>query len=181
MDRDRHRGCTPSRGQRLCRRRRSSRGAVRERFGVWPSATDQPSIEHPVNLCAVFGRALQNVSGRGRTTRSALRIALSPSSWGVSDIPECGEQLEAERVLSEVWSLGISAIEAGPPGFLPARSDMAKLLLRRHWLRAVSGQAHAVLHHHDIRGPELAHIDAHATCLPALAPDTPFFTPRPPP
>jgi len=101
-----------------------------------------------------------------------LRIALSPSSWGVSDVPEWGEQLEAERVLSEVWSLGISAIEAGPPGFLPDRSDMAKLLLRRHWLRVVSGQAHAVLHHHDIRGPELAHIDGHASWLAAVGAET---------
>jgi inosose dehydratase len=101
-----------------------------------------------------------------------LRIALSPSSWGVSDIPEWGEQLEAERVLSEVWSLGISAIEAGPPGFLPDRSDMAKLLLRRHWLRVISGQAHAVLHHHDIRGPELAHIDGHASWLAAVGAET---------
>src|SRR5260370_1985913 len=168
MDRDRHRGCTPSRGQRLCRRPRWSRGAVQEQFGIWPSATDQPSIEHPVNLCAVFGRALQNVSGRGRTTRSALRIALSPSSWGVSDIPEWGEQLEAERVLSEVWSLGISAIEAGPPGFLPDRSDVAKLLLRRHWLRVVWGPAHAVLHHHDIRGSEVGHIDGRASWRAAV-------------
>jgi inosose dehydratase len=101
-----------------------------------------------------------------------LRIALSPSSWGVSDIPEWGEQLEAERVLSEVWSLGVSAIEAGPPGFLPDRSDLAKLLLRRHWLRVVSGQAHAVLHHHDIRGPELAHIDGHASWLAAVGAET---------
>ncbi len=90
----------------------------------------------------------------------------------MSDIPEWGEQLEAERVLSEVWSLGISAIEAGPPGFLPDRSDIAKLLLRRHWLRVVSGQAHAVLHHHDIRGPELAHIDGHASWLAAVGAET---------
>ncbi len=90
----------------------------------------------------------------------------------MSDIPEWGEQLEAERVLSEVWSLGISAIEVGPPGFLPDRSDTAKLLLRRHWLRVVSGQAHAVLHHHDIRGPELAHIDGHASWLAAVGAET---------
>ncbi|HWO91196.1 MAG TPA: inosose dehydratase, partial [Methylomirabilota bacterium] len=66
----------------------------------------------------------------------------------MSDVPDWGHQLDAERVLSEVWSLGIAAIEAGPPGFLPDRSDQAKLLIRRHWLRVVSGQAHAVLHHY---------------------------------
>ena len=121
----------------------------------------------------MFERALRRVPGRrvGRD-ESGLRIALSPGSWGVSDVPGWGQQLEPERVLSEVWSLGISAIEAGPPGFLPDRSDQAKLLLRRHWLRVVSGQAHAVLHHHDIRGSELAHIDGHASWLAAVGAET---------
>ena len=68
--------------------------------------------------------------------------------------------------------MGISAIEAGPPGFLPDRSDQTKLLLRRHWLRVISGQAHAVLHHHDIRGSELAHIDGHASWLAAIGANT---------
>src|SRR5258708_3894021 len=110
----------------------------------------------------------------------APRIGLSPSSGGVSELAEWGEQLEAERVLAEVWSLGISAIEAGPPGFLPDRSDMAKLLLRRPWLRVVSGQAHAVLHHHDIRGPELAHIDGHASWLAAVGAEPLVLSPIPP-
>ena len=136
------------------------------------STHDQPSIEHPVNLCAVFGRALQRVPGRKTSRTSALRIALSPASWGVSDVPGWGHQLDAERVLSEVWSLGISAIEAGPSGFLPDRSDQARLLLRRHWLRVVSGQAHAVLHHYDIRASELAHIDGHASWLAAVGAET---------
>jgi len=120
----------------------------------------------------VFGRALQRVPGRKASRTSALRIALSPASWGVSDVPGWGHQLDAERVLSEVWSLGISAIEAGPSGFLPDRSDQAKLLLRRHWLRVVSGQAHAVLHHYDIRASELAHIDGHASWLAAVGAET---------
>jgi inosose dehydratase len=121
----------------------------------------------------VFGRTLRRLPGRrGGRDESGLHIALSPASWGVSDVPGWGHQLEPERVLSEVWSLGISAIEAGPPGFLPDRSDQAKLLLRRHWLRVVSGQAHAVLHHHDIRGSELAHIDGHASWLAAVGAET---------
>ena len=121
----------------------------------------------------MLGRALQRVPGR-RTSRDrgGLRIALSPASWGVSDVPDWGYQLDAERVLSEVWSLGIAAIEAGPPGFLPDRSDQAKLLIRRHWLRVVSGQAHAVLHHYDIRASELAHIDGHASWLAAVGAET---------
>jgi inosose dehydratase len=35
-------------------------------------------------------------------------------------------------------------------------------------LRVVSGQVHAVLHHHELRGPELAHIDGHAHWLSAI-------------
>ena len=100
------------------------------------------------------------------------RVALAPAAWGVSDVPGWGYQLDAERVLSEVWALGVSAIEAGPPGFLPDRSDQAKLLIRRHWVRVISGQAHAVLHHHDIRGSELAHIDGHASWLAAVGGET---------
>ncbi len=109
-----------------------------------------------------------------------MRIALSPASWGVSERPEWGYQLDAERVLSEVWSLGISAIEAGAPGFLPDRSDQAKLLLRRHWLRVISGQAHAILHHNDLRGPELAHIDGHASWLAAVGAETLVLSAIPP-
>ncbi|HEX7264660.1 MAG TPA: sugar phosphate isomerase/epimerase [Candidatus Dormibacteraeota bacterium] len=98
----------------------------------------------------------------------------------MSEHPEWGYQLDAERVLSEVWSLGISAIEAGAPGFLPDRSDQAKLLLRRHWLRVISGQAHAILHHHDLRGPELAHIDGHASWLAAVGAETLVLSAIPP-
>ena len=64
--------------------------------------------------------------------------------------------------------MGEGAITAGPPGFLPDRSDQARALLRRHRLHVVSGQVHAILHHHDIRGPELAHIDGHAHWLSAV-------------
>lgn len=120
----------------------------------------------------MLGRTLRVPGRRANRDRTGLRIALSPASWGVSDVPGWGHQLDAERVLSEVWSLGVTAIEAGPPGLLPDRSDEAKLLLRRHWLRVVSGQAHAVLHHHDVRGPELAHIDGHASWLAAVGAET---------
>ena len=68
--------------------------------------------------------------------------------------------------------MGEGAITAGPPTFLPDRSDQAKAVLRRHRLRVVSGQVHAVLHHHDILGPELAHIDGHAHWLSAIGAET---------
>ena len=92
--------------------------------------------------------------------------------WGISDIPGWGHQLDPERVLSEAMAVGEGAITAGPPGFLPDRSDQAKPLLKRHRLSLVAGQVDAILHHHDIRGAELAHIDGHAQWLSALGAET---------
>ncbi|HKC18531.1 MAG TPA: sugar phosphate isomerase/epimerase [Candidatus Dormibacteraeota bacterium] len=108
----------------------------------------------------------------GRSKRSLHRLALSPSCWGVSEARGWGHQIDAERVLSEAAAVGDGAITAGPPGFLPDRSDRTRPLLRRHRLQVVAGQVHAVLHHHDVRGPELAHIDGHAHWLSAIGAGT---------
>jgi inosose dehydratase len=109
---------------------------------------------------------------RGRPKRSVHRLALSPTCWGINESEDWGHQLDAERVLSEAAAVGEGAITAGPPRFLPDRSDQARALIRRHHLRVVSGQVHAVLHHHQIRGPELAHIDGHAHWLSAVGAET---------
>src|SRR5213595_822443 len=109
---------------------------------------------------------------RGGRGRSLYRLALSPACWGVSDAGDWGHQIGAERVLSEAAAVGEGAITAGPPRFLPDRSDHAKAMLRRHRLKVVAGQVHAILHHHDIRGPELAHIDGHAHWLAAVGAET---------
>ena len=112
---------------------------------------------------------------RGLGTRkigSVHRLALSPVCWGISELPDWGHQIDAERVLSEAAAVGEGAITAGPPGFLPDRSDQARALLRRHRLRVVAGQVYAILHHHEIRGPELAHIDGHAHWLSAVGAET---------
>ena len=90
----------------------------------------------------------------------------------MSEDTEWGHQIDAERVLSEAVAVGEGAITAGPPRFLPDRSDQAKSLLRRHHVQVVAGQVHAILHHHAIRGPELAHIDGHAHWLAAIGADT---------
>src|SRR2546430_6800308 len=110
---------------------------------------------------------------RGRRGRAVHRLALSPSCWGINETRDWGHQIDVERVLSEATAVGEGAITAGPPGFLPDRSDQAKAMLRRHRLKVVAGQVHAILHHHDIRGPELAHIDGHAHWLPAARADAP--------
>jgi inosose dehydratase len=104
------------------------------------------------------------------------RLALSPVCWGVSASQDRGYQLDLERVLSEAAAVGEGAITAGPPGFLPDRSDQTRVVLRRHRLQVIAGQVHAVLHDHDIRGPELAHIDGHAHWLSAVGAETLVLT-----
>ena len=116
----------------------------------------------------MIARALPGFSRK----RAGPRIALAPSSWGVSDVDGWGHQLDPERVLSEAAAVGEGAIEAGPAGFLPDRSDQAKPILKRHRLAVVAGPAQAVLHHHDISGPELAHLDGQASWLAALGAET---------
>jgi inosose dehydratase len=112
--------------------------------------------------------------------RQGPRIALSPSSWGISDVVAWGHQLDPERVLSEAAAVGEGAVEAGPAGFLPDRSDHAKPILKRHRLTVVAGPAQAILHHHDIGGPELAHIDGQASWLSALGAETLVLSAMPP-
>jgi inosose dehydratase len=124
----------------------------------------------------VIARAIPGLSRK----KPGPRIALSPSSWGVSDVPDWGHQLDPERVLSEAAAVGEGAIESGPPGFLPDRSDQAKPILQRHRLRIVAGPASAILHHHDIGGPELAHLDGHASWLAALGAETLVLSAMPP-
>lgn len=103
---------------------------------------------------------------------SPHHLAISPACWGISERKDWGRQLDAERVLSEAAAVGEGAITAGPPGFLPDRSDQARAMLRRHRLHVVAGQVHAILHHHDRRGPELAHVDGHAHWLSAIGANT---------
>jgi inosose dehydratase len=103
-------------------------------------------------------------------------IAVSPASWGISEIRGWGPQLDPERVLREIASLGEVAIEAGPSGFLPDRSEAARAVVKRHRLNVVAGPVRAVLHHRDLRQPELAHIDGHAAWLAALGADTLVLT-----
>jgi inosose dehydratase len=98
----------------------------------------------------------------------------------VSDVPGWGHQLDPERVLSEAAAVGEGAIEAGPPGFLPDRSDQAKPLLKRHRVQVVAGPAQAILHHHDIGGTELAHIDGQAGWLASLGAETLVLSAMPP-
>jgi inosose dehydratase len=83
--------------------------------------------------------------------RTVSRVAGAPVSWGVNEVPGWGYQMSAERVLGEVASLGLSAIEAGPEGFLPRDPADATRMLGEHGLDLVGGFVPVVLHRADVR------------------------------
>jgi inosose dehydratase len=96
------------------------------------------------------------------------KIAGAPISWGVCEVPEWGTQLPPERVLEEARRLGLRAIEAGPPGFLPTDPATAARALDAHGLRCIGGFVTAVLHDRARRDTELASIGEQATWLNAV-------------
>jgi inosose dehydratase len=67
------------------------------------------------------------------------RIAGAPISWGVCEVPGWGYQMPAERVLSEMASLGLQATEAGPDGFLPDSGEELASMLGKFGLSLVGG------------------------------------------
>jgi inosose dehydratase len=74
------------------------------------------------------------------------RLAAAPISWGICEVPGWGRMLDAERVLGEMASLGITATELGAPGFLPDDADELRATLRRHGLRLVASFWPVVAH-----------------------------------
>ena len=74
------------------------------------------------------------------------RIAGAPISWGVCEVPGWGYQMETDRMLREAAELGLTAVEAGPEGFLPSEPAEASRLLSEHGLGLVGGFVPAVLH-----------------------------------
>jgi len=78
-------------------------------------------------------------------TRTA-RIAGAPISWGVCEVPGWGIQLPADRVLSEMRDLGLTATEFGPDGFLPDEPADKAAELAAHGLHAVGGFVPVLLH-----------------------------------
>ena len=95
------------------------------------------------------------------------RVAGAPITWGICEVPGWGHQLGADRVLSEMSSIGITATELGPDGFLPAPPAELRSVLDRHGLRAVGGFVPAVLHQPDRLHTELARVSAAADRLAA--------------
>jgi inosose dehydratase len=90
------------------------------------------------------------------------RVAGAPISWGVCEVPGWGYQMGAERVLREAAELGMTAVEAGPDGFLPSDPDEASRLLSEHGLRLVGGFVPVVLHSPELRESELDSVERQA-------------------
>ena len=90
------------------------------------------------------------------------RIAGAPISWGVCEVPGWGYQMEAQRVLDEAARLGLTALEAGPDGFLPGEPEEMADLLSEHGLELVGGFVPAVLHRPQARDSELASVERQA-------------------
>ncbi|MGH7543447.1 MAG: TIM barrel protein [Gemmatimonadota bacterium] len=97
--------------------------------------------------------------------RGPLKIAAAPITWGVSEVPGWGHQLDAGLVLSEIARAGLVATELGPHGFLPEDPAELKARLAAHGLVLVGGFVPAVLHVSRVQGEELARIEAGARTL----------------
>ena len=97
----------------------------------------------------------------------ASQVAGAPISWGVCEVPGWGYQMDVERVLDEAASLGLTAIEAGPDGFLPGEPDVMASLLSQHGLELVGGFVALVLHRQEARDSELASVERQAKLFAA--------------
>ena len=77
------------------------------------------------------------------------KIAGAPISWGVCEVPGWGFQMDRDRVLAEMVSLGYTATEFGPLGFLPVEATARVSFLAERGLAAVGGFVPVVLHNPD--------------------------------
>lgn len=96
-----------------------------------------------------------------------MKLAGAPISWGVCEVPGWGLQLPAERVLDDMTALGLTATEAGPPGFLPDDPFERSSLLGPRRLHLVGAFVTAMLHERTRRAAELASIEEQASALAA--------------
>jgi inosose dehydratase len=78
-------------------------------------------------------------------------LAGAPISWGVCEVPGWGRMLEPDRVFAEMASLGLTATELGPIGYLPFEPAAIREALDQHGLRLIGGFVPLVLHTEDLR------------------------------
>ena len=76
------------------------------------------------------------LSGRSVMASADVRLAASPTSWGV-DFADAPNNPPWPVVLDEIAQAGIGALELGPVGYLPEEPGQLAKGLRRRGLRAV--------------------------------------------
>ena len=89
-------------------------------------------------------------------TSAPRRLAGAPISWGVCEVPGWGRQLPADRVLSEMAQLGLTATELGPLGYLPLEPGPLRARLAEFELALVGGFVPLVLHERSCDGAKAA-------------------------
>ncbi|GAB7042534.1 MULTISPECIES: TIM barrel protein [Catenuloplanes] len=95
---------------------------------------------------------------------SSQRLGGAPISWGVCEAPGWGLELPADRVLSEMSSLGLRATELGPTGYLGKDAADVRELLDRSGLRLIGGFLPVPMHL-----ATAADLDEAATAMDTLA------------
>src|SRR5215208_6787245 len=88
----------------------------------------------------------QKNNGAAPTRLPGRKLAGAPISWGVCEVPGWGRMLPPERVLAEMASLGLSATEMGPVGYLPPDIEQVRALLATYRLGLVGEFVPLVLH-----------------------------------
>ena len=95
------------------------------------------------------------------------RVAAAPISWGICEAPGWGPQLPVDRVLAEARDLGITAMEQGALGWLPAEPSAMRAKLAEYGMRLVGGFVPLVLHDAAQRDAALAEAERIAAAMAA--------------
>lgn len=94
-----------------------------------------------------------------------MKLAAAPISWGVSEVPGWGVQLDPDLVLAEIARAGLAATELGPDGFLPPEPAAIRARLATHGLALAGGFVPAVLHRTAERAAALERVRRSADLL----------------
>jgi inosose dehydratase len=96
------------------------------------------------------------------------RVAGAPISWGVCEAPDWGHEIAADRVLSEMRELGLSATELGPTGYLGDDPDQVHERLAQYAMRVIGGFLPVPMH---VEGVELEEAERSIRTLAAAGSD----------
>jgi inosose dehydratase len=95
------------------------------------------------------------------------RVAAAPISWGICEAPGWGPQLPVDRVLAEARALGITAMEQGALGWLPADPAAQRAKLDEYGMTLLGGFVPLVMHDPGQRDEMLAEAERVASNMAA--------------